>query len=1215
MADFSISAELKANASQFVSELKKGETSVNNFGGVVEKILGPKGKLVLALAAATTAAVKFGQAMNSSMSEIAKGTGKTGEELYKLRENVHDALVDGVARSAKEVGTMIADLNTRFGVTGKEVVQLTKDFDKFAKVTDTDTKTAINLTADAMAKWNIQTEDTDKLLDQLTKASQESGASVTELLNGLKSGQAVFSQFGMSATDTIAFMGALKQNGIESSQALIAMKTALANFANDGINAQEGFAQVSEAIKNATSQTEALSIATATFGARNGAEMVKVLQSGALSADEFKNKLMEAGGAVESTHKAARTSKEAIAELGSALSGTFGGLAEGLESLFKGIVDVIKRAIQMIDPIVRPLMNIVRDVLSFVGELVAEIANLIGDSVENGLGFNMVASSLQSAYETIHDILANLLEVFKNAFSLISHVMGGQWDVVLLDFEKGFLLFAKTILDYVSDLLNGFKGQINVFIEKVINPFIEKVNFVEEKLGRKKTDKMSLIENFDLSGTTGLTQKIDEITKKIQDKTGETAKKMTGDLGAVKKAVKDTGDEAEKEADKVTKHTLQVTQNLKKGMKNALNNIGVDYANLEDDTEKLNMLLENTGAIITNQVAGSFKTFFTQLGEELVNGGLSWQSMTSVILQSISETLSALGSELTALAAVSLVTEQYHKAAIAAAGAAAAFTASGVVAGIANKMKDVTKATSAANMSLKQFYKNLEELSNVSSLDEYASSLGKLKKKYTEISDALQNTSDMIKGVEVARKISAAQFAAENYKYDWYRKENYAKLDYSSYYDSTIQGKLNKAYKESLKLLDDLSESERAVAEYWIEHNSRLNKSGSNLKDYYKSLVKLGQQYIQELTAIQDKLNTFNADTIATLKAQQEELEYSAFIYDYIYSQISSWGEGIDFKSQYSVLYNQLLVNIKNVGLNLKKELLNIGTSVGDSLIDGIIDGAEKTDFLSSLKSVVRENVLKLAVYTESMQEELANASTELISAISMGDSVLLSRARTNFESIWDSAKQAATDAENFINEVFGDIQDGIEDVTDEIKEMGSSISESLVSGLTEGLTEADFMETMKNYIKGMVVNAVVYTEALQAEIAAIGEAISKGIQEGFTDTGLHEIRRDLSYIFNQANNAVSSIDSVLSSVFTGYATGTDNATAGLHLVGEAGPELVRFRGGEQVFNANETKDILNGAGGNNFNVTFNNMQDTSAYAMLQQMKQWQREIAINGII
>ena len=1206
MADFSISAELKANASQFVSELKKGETSVNNFGGIIDKVLGPKGKLIMALVAATTAAVKFGQAMNSSMSEIAKGTGKTGEELYKLRENVHDALVDGVARSAKEVGTMIADLNTRFGATGKEVVQLTKDFDKFAKVTDTDTKTAINLTADAMAKWNIQTEDTDKLLDQLTVASQESGASVTELLNGLKQGQAVFSQFGMSATDTIAFMGALKQNGIESSQALIAMKTALANFAKDGINAQEGFAQVSEAIKNATSQTEALSIATATFGARNGAEMVKVLQSGALSADEFKNKLMEAGGAVERTHKAARTSKEAIAELGSALSGTFGGLAEGLESLFKGIVDVIKRAIQMIDPLIRPIMNIVRDVLCFVGELVVEIANLIGDSVENGLGFNMVASSLQSAYETIHDILANLLEVFKNAFSLISHVMGGQWDVVLLDFEKGFLLFAKTILDYVSDLLNGFKDQINVFIEKVINPFIEKVNFVEEKLGRNKTEKMSLIENFDLSGTTGLTQKIDEITKKIQDKTGETAKKMTGDLGAVKKAVKDTGDEAEKEADKVTKHTLQVTQNLKKGMKNALNNIGVDYVNLEDDTEKLNMLFENTGAIITNQVAGSFKTFFTTLGEELVNGGLSWQSMTAVILQSISETLAALGSELTALAAVSLVTEQYHKAAIAAAGAAAAFTASGVISAVANKMKQVSDATDVANKSFSQFFEYLNELTDVSSFGEYTNSLGEMFKKQNKLTDLISENEHKLKAAEAAKLkylhdyYAPGMFGFSNSNADWGKSQIYLKQ---------YQEALSQLNDEELKLLE--SYKQRPLSELFSTSEDDLKRINKIIKSLNSGL----QTYNADLMALNWAMATFNNKTVETLKSQQEELAYTSKMYDYVYARLGALDENLNIKETSSVLYNQLLTNFKSVEVDLKTKLLDVGTSIGDTLMNGVVDGTKKSDFLSTLKSVVRENILKLAVYTESMEKDLAQASAKLISAMSVKDTNLLSEARKQFETLWDSAKQAATDAENFINEVFGDIQDGIEDVTDEIKEMGSSISESLVSGLTEGLTEADFMETMKNYIKGMVVNAVVYTEALQAEIASIGEAISKGIQEGFTETGLHEIRRDLSYIFNQANNAVSSIDSVLSSVFTGYATGTDNATAGLHLVGEAGPELVRFRGGEQVFNANETKDILNGAGGNNFNVTFNNMQDTSAYAMLQQMKQWQREIAINGII
>ena len=83
------------------------------------------------------------------------------------------------------------------------------------------------------------------------------------------------------------------------------------------------------------------------------------------------------------------------------------------------------------------------------------------------------------------------------------------------------------------------------------------------------------------------------------------------------------------------------------------------------------------------------------------------------------------------------------------------------------------------------------------------------------------------------------------------------------------------------------------------------------------------------------------------------------------------------------------------------------------------------------------------------------------------------------------------------------------------------------------------------------------------------------------------------------------------------WADGTDNAPAGLSVVGEAGPELVNFKGGEQVFNAQDTKRILSGANGNtnNFNVTFNNLQDTTAFAMLQQLKQYKRQMAINGII
>ena len=57
----------------------------------------------------------------------------------------------------------------------------------------------------------------------------------------------------------------------------------------------------------------------------------------------------------------------------------------------------------------------------------------------------------------------------------------------------------------------------------------------------------------------------------------------------------------------------------------------------------------------------------------------------------------------------------------------------------------------------------------------------------------------------------------------------------------------------------------------------------------------------------------------------------------------------------------------------------------------------------------------------------------------------------------------------------------------------------------------------------------------------------------------------------------------VMTSGIEGYASGTDYATPGLKLVGENGPELMMFRGGEKVYNAAETAKML---GGNSVNLT-----------------------------
>ena len=82
------------------------------------------------------------------------------------------------------------------------------------------------------------------------------------------------------------------------------------------------------------------------------------------------------------------------------------------------------------------------------------------------------------------------------------------------------------------------------------------------------------------------------------------------------------------------------------------------------------------------------------------------------------------------------------------------------------------------------------------------------------------------------------------------------------------------------------------------------------------------------------------------------------------------------------------------------------------------------------------------------------------------------------------------------------------------------------------------------------------------------------------------------------------------------WANGSNAVPKGLSIVGEAGPELVNFRGGEQVLNNRNTNKALAEIGGNtnNFNVTFNNLQDTTAFGMMQQLKAYNRQMAINSV-
>ena len=221
---------------------------------------------------------------------------------------------------------------------------------------------------------------------------------------------------------------------------------------------------------------------------------------------------------------------------------------------------------------------------------------------------------------------------------------------------------------------------------------------------------------------------------------------------------------------------------------------------------------------------------------------------------------------------------------------------------------------------------------------------------------------------------------------------------------------------------------------------------------------------------------------------------------------------------------------------------------------------------LELIKSLLKE-IPKIIVV-------LINALPDIISAVIKGLVEFLSNL---------SGKDIAMFVKGFIQAVAQIAMALIQNITKIVAELIPLVVQIIV----------ELIKSIPDILKGLVEGA---WEGLKWAGEKIWEGI-KGIGEGIKGIG-KKIAKGFKKLF-------------------GFANGTNDAPRGLALVGEAGPELVRFRGGEQVINNKNTQKLLSdsGKGGSIFNVTFNNTQDTTAFAMLNQLKQYQRNLAFSGIL
>ena len=197
----------------------------NMLTGIVGKLGGLKKALAAAIPVAAAAAVgkalyDIGKNFDEMHDVIVQKTGATGEALDGLQASAKNVFAN-LPIDAKTAGEAIGEVNTRLGLTGEELENVSEQFVKFAKINGLDVTSAVDSTQKAMAALGISAEDTGAFLDTLNAVGQQTGIDMNTLTKDLVANASVLQDMGMSASDAANFIGMLEKSGVDTQSALI----------------------------------------------------------------------------------------------------------------------------------------------------------------------------------------------------------------------------------------------------------------------------------------------------------------------------------------------------------------------------------------------------------------------------------------------------------------------------------------------------------------------------------------------------------------------------------------------------------------------------------------------------------------------------------------------------------------------------------------------------------------------------------------------------------------------------------------------------------------------------------------------------------------------------------------------------------------------------------------------------------------------------------
>lgn len=469
--------------------------SVKSFGeGMTKKVTAP----IVGVGAAAIAA--FNE-VDSGLDIIITKTGASGEALDSMQKSMED-VATSIPTSFEDAGTAVGEVNTRFGIMGEDLTELSGQFLKFAQLNGTDVNASIDKVQSSMAAFGIETKDAGMILDILNKAGQDTGVSLDTLSSTLTSNSTVLQKMGFDFNQSAGFVANLSKNGIDASAVMAGLKKALQNATKEGKPLDQALAELQTSLTSATDSTEAMQLATELFGAKAGPQLAAALQEGRISLDESANSITGWGNSVSTTFDATldapdqlKTTLNELKIVGADLGGT---ILEMLVPALQSLSETVKSARDAwntLDDGQKKTIVTIGGAIAVIGPLVVGLSAVIGaiSTIVTTVGGAITAiGGLASAFAAaggVAGILSTAGGVLAGVFAALVSPIGLAIAAVAAITAAGVLLYQNwdTIKAKATELAAEAKAKWEEIKTNITNAVTSARQAVEEKFGAIKT--------------------------------------------------------------------------------------------------------------------------------------------------------------------------------------------------------------------------------------------------------------------------------------------------------------------------------------------------------------------------------------------------------------------------------------------------------------------------------------------------------------------------------------------------------------------------------------------------------------------------------------------------------------------------------------------------------------------------------------------------------